>query len=161
MLILIWAQDENGVIGLNNTLPWHVPTDFKHFKEKTMDHTILFGRKTFDGMKQRLLPGRQTIIFTRNRDYHSDGVVVVHTKEEVLELAKTQDIYICGGREIYQLFLPEADLLELTIFHETFVGDTFFPEVSFEKFEKITEEKFSDEKSKITGTFFTYQKKIS
>ena len=100
MLIYIWAQDERGLVGKDGTLPWRLPNDFKFFKEVTMGQTILMGRKTFEGMGSRLLPGRQTIILTTSSDYIVPGAEVVTNIEEIVEDSRHEDIYVCGGAQV-------------------------------------------------------------
>ena len=83
-IVAIWAQDEKGVIGKEDRLPWHLPAELKHFKETTLNHAILMGRVTFDGMGRRLLPGRETLILTRDKDFDCEGVTTVTSVEEAL-----------------------------------------------------------------------------
>lgn len=159
MLYLIWAQDEKGLIGKDQTLPWHVPTDLKFFKEKTMGQNILMGRVTFSGMKERLLPGRKTFVLTRNKDYYRENVGVFHSKEEVLQFAENNDLFIIGGRDVFKLFFKEADVLYQTILNHIFSGDRYFPDVSFAEFTLVEKTPFFDEKSQISGTFNHWIKK--
>ena len=84
-IVAIWAQDEKGVIGKEDRLPWHLPAELKHFKETTLNHAILMGRVTFDGMGRRLLPGRETLILTRNPEESIEGALVFQNVEDVLE----------------------------------------------------------------------------
>ena len=135
MLAFVWAEDENGLIGKNGTLPWKLPNDLKFFKEITMDGTIVMGRKTFEGMNKRLLPGRQTIVLTRQTDYDGNGAEVLLDKETILQDAKEDDMYIIGGSDIFELFLDDVDVLYQTKIHETFEGDTYFPKVDWDKFQ--------------------------
>src|SRR5699024_11588003 len=81
-LIAIWAEDENHLIGVDGGLPWHLPKELKHFKETTMGQALLMGRVTFDGMGRRVLPGRDTLVLTRDKTYQADGVTVVHSRSE-------------------------------------------------------------------------------
>lgn len=159
MLYLIWAQDEKGLIGKNDTLPWHVSTDLKFFKEKTMGQNILMGRVTFSGMKERVLPGRKTFILTRDKTYHRENVGVFHSKEEVLHFAEKNNLFITGGSEIFKLFFKEADVLYQTVLKQTFTGDRYFPEVSFADFTLAEETPFFDEKSQISGSFKRWERK--
>ena len=87
MLAALWSQDKTGLIGKEQTLPWHLPNDLQYFKKMTIGKTIVMGRKTFEGMGSRPLPGRQTIILTRNKNFQASGVVVMHSLEEVLTFA--------------------------------------------------------------------------
>ncbi len=90
-IIAIWAQDEKGVIGKENRLPWHLPAELQHFKETTLNHAILMGRVTFDGMGRRLLPKRQTLILTRNSEEVIDGALVFQDVESVLVWYQSQE----------------------------------------------------------------------
>ena len=122
----IAAMAENRVIGNHNTIPWHLPEDFKWFKKTTMGQTLLMGRKTFDSIG-RPLPGRQTIILSRNQLSIPD-TQTVNTIESIESVATSDTIWIAGGAEIYQLMLPRCSDLYLTRVHQRPVGDTFFPE---------------------------------
>ena len=122
----IAAMAENRVIGNQNTIPWHLPEDFKWFKKTTMGQTLLMGRKTFDSIG-RPLPGRQTIILSRNQLSIPD-TVTVNTIESIETVATSDTIWVAGGSEIYQLMLPKCTDLYLTRVHKKPEGDTFFPE---------------------------------
>lgn len=122
----IAAMAENRVIGNHNTIPWHLPEDFKWFKKTTMGQTLLMGRKTFDSIG-RTLPGRQTIILSRNQ-LSIPNTQTVNTIESIESVATSDTIWIAGGAEIYQLMLPKCSDLFLTRVHQRPVGDTFFPE---------------------------------
>ena len=121
----IAAMAENRVIGNQNTIPWHLPEDFKWFKKTTMGQTLLMGRKTFDSIG-RPLPGRQTIILSRNQLSIPD-TVTVNTIESIETVATSDTIWVAGGSEIYQLMLPKCTDLYLTRVHQKPEGDTFFP----------------------------------
>lgn len=122
----IAAMAENRVIGNHNTIPWHLPEDFKWFKKTTMGQTLLMGRKTFDSIG-RPLPGRQTIILSRNQ-LLIPNTQTVNTIESIESVATSDTIWIAGGAEIYQLMLPKCTDLYLTRVHQRPVGDTFFPD---------------------------------
>jgi dihydrofolate reductase len=128
ILTAIAAVAQNGVIGNNNDLIWHLPDDLKHFKNLTKGHTIIMGRKTWESIGARPLPHRKHIILTRNGNYVAEGASVVTTLVEALELAKEDDQpFIVGGGEIYQLAMPYLNRMELTIVHHDFEGDVTFP----------------------------------
>lgn len=133
---LIAAVSENGVIGRQNTLPWHLPDDMKYFMRTTSGHPVIMGRKNFDSIpeKFRPLPNRTNIVITRQPDFRAPGCEVVHSPEKALETAaisKPIEVFIIGGSEIYKSFMERADKLYLTEIKATIEGDTFFPE--FEK----------------------------
>jgi dihydrofolate reductase len=123
-IILIAAVGANGVIGRDNDLPWRIREDLQHFKQLTLGHTLVMGRKTYDSIG-RPLPGRRTVVVTRQPDWSADGVEVVHTVEEALK--QDGDIYVAGGGEIYRQALPYADRLELTEVDQSPDGDVTFP----------------------------------
>lgn len=131
-IIGIWAQDENGVIGKDQLLPWHLPAELQHFKKTTIGHAILMGRVTFDGMGQRALPGRLTLVLTRDQNYQIDHerVLVFHSVDEILEWYQGQDknLYVIGGKQLFQLFEEHLDGLVRTDIHRSYEGDTYFPE---------------------------------
>ena len=129
-IIAIWAQDEEGIIGKDNRLPWYLPADLQHFKETTLNHAILMGRVTFDGMGRRLLPKRETLILTRNSDEKMDGVSIFNDIESVLDWYQSQDknLYVIGGKQIFQAFEPYIDEVIVTQVHASVEGDTYFPE---------------------------------
>jgi dihydrofolate reductase len=126
---MIAAMSQNYVIGKNNKLPWHIPEDMKHFRDITRGHAVIMGRKTYESMGKPL-PNRINIVISRNTNYSTEGCVVVQSLEKAIEEAKrseAEEIFIIGGAEIYQLGLEIADRIYLTIIHQNFDGDTFFP----------------------------------
>ena len=129
-IVAIWAQDEEGIIGKDDRLPWYLPAELQHFKETTLNHAILMGRVTFDGMGRRLLPKRQTLILTRNSDEKMDGVSIFNDIESVLDWYQSQDknLYVIGGKQIFQAFEPYIDEVIVTQVHASVEGDTYFPE---------------------------------
>ncbi len=128
---LIAAHDPNLVIGRKGRLPWHIPEDLKHFRERTMGSTIVMGRGVFEELGEKPLPGRKNIVMTRTRSY--PNVQVCRDADEVLSLPGSGDqIYIIGGAEIYRLFYPLSHQLEITLIREKYQGDTFFPEYRHE-----------------------------
>ena len=127
---MVVAMDARGVIGRDNGLPWHLPADLQHFKRTTMGKPILMGRKTHESIG-RPLPGRTNIVITRDSGYQADGCVVVHSIDAALEAAGDQDeIMVIGGAEFYRQVLPRTDTIYLTRIHESFDGDTRFPDLN-------------------------------
>ena len=138
VLTMIAAAAENNALGKDNDLVWHLPDDFKRFKQLTTGHHIIMGRKTFETFPKPL-PNRTHIVITRKKDYQKEGAIVVNSLEEALELAKEDpQPFIIGGGEIYELALPEADKIELTRVHGTFEADAFFPEIDEENWELVS-----------------------
>lgn len=126
-ITLVVARARNGVIGRNGTLPWHLPADLKRFKALTTCRVMIMGRKTFDSLP-RLLPGREHIVLTRSTDWTEDGATVVHTVDDALAAAGERPVSIIGGAEIFALFLPLANRIELTEVLDEVEGDTLMPD---------------------------------
>ena len=120
---LVVARAQNGVIGRDGKLPWHLPADLKRFKDLTMQTVMVMGRKTFESLPG-LLPGRRHVVITRNSYWHADGAQVAHDVEEALTLARGEPISVIGGADIFSLFLPIADRIELTEVLADVPGDT-------------------------------------
>lgn len=126
-ITLVVARADNGVIGNKGALPWHIPEDLKHFKQRTMGKPMVMGRKTFESLPG-LLPGRRHIVVTRDREWQADGAEVAHDAESAIALAgDVPEITVIGGAEIYRLFLPHAKRIELTEVHRSPDGDTKMP----------------------------------
>ena len=127
-ITLIAALGRNFVIGADGTMPWHLPADLKHFKATTMGHPMIMGRKTFDSIG-RPLPGRRTIVITRNRNWHHPDVETAHSFADALALAGTSDeVFVVGGGEVYEQAMPFAQRMVLTEVDASPPGDTRFPE---------------------------------
>jgi len=126
-IILIAAVGRNGVIGRDNDLPWRIREDLQRFKQLTLGHTLVMGRKTYDSIG-RPLPGRRTVVVTRQPDWSADGVDVTHSLEEALKYDGT--LYVAGGGEIYRQAMPYAEALELTEVDQSPDGDVTFPSVN-------------------------------
>jgi dihydrofolate reductase len=122
-ITLVVARAQNGVIGRDGGLPWHLPADLKRFKALTMGSVMVMGRKTFDSLP-RLLPGRRHIVLTRDGGWKAEGADVAHSVEEAIELAKGEPVSVIGGAEVFALFLPHADRIELTEVLADIPGDT-------------------------------------
>jgi dihydrofolate reductase len=157
MITLIAAAGENNELGKDNDLVWHLPEDFKRFKKLTSGHHIIMGRKTFESFP-KLLPHRTHIVITRNKSYRKEGIIVVASMEEALEVAKNDDQpFIIGGGEIYHLGLSVAQKIELTRVHGTFEADSFFPQIAIDEWILISEEFYNlDEKHAYAFTYQTY-----
>lgn len=157
-IVLIAAVGENGEMGHNNELLWHLPGDLPRFKEITMGSPIIMGRKTFDSIG-RALPGRLNIVLTANVEWQAKGVVVANSIEQALELAqaeKTDKAFVIGGGQIYTLFLPYASTLEMTEVYDTPVADTFFPNFSGGQFKEVQRQSITDSTPKFD--YVTYRK---
>ena len=154
MISLIVAHDTQKVIGKNNDLPWHLPEDLAYFKKMTMGKAMVMGRKTYESIG-RPLPGRLSIVITRNPNYKAEGVVVVNNIEAAIEKAKeyAPEVMVIGGAEIFKMVMDVADRLYITLIQEEFAGDTFFPEYE----EEWTLTSTSEEIISKNGTSFIYQ----
>jgi dihydrofolate reductase len=160
-IIIVAAYAQNRVIGKDNDLVWHLPKDLKHFKELTLGHPMIMGRKTFESFGKPL-PGRTSIIITRDRHYQQESCIVVHSLEEAVNEAKKLDdqIYIAGGAEIYKQALPITDIMYLTEVKASPEGDTFFPEFSANEWQETARKSFNkDEKHQYAFDFVTWERK--
>ena len=154
---IIVAFDENHLIGKDNALPWHLPADLKHFKSITMGHHMIMGRKTFESIGKPL-PGRVSVVITRQKNLEFEGCITVHSFEEALEKIKSEDeIFIIGGAEIFKYSLPLATDLYITQIHHKFDGDTYFPEIEASKWKEVSRsDHFADEKNNWDYSFIQY-----
>jgi|TARA_B110000211_G_scaffold104674_2_gene121806 dihydrofolate reductase len=143
---LIVAMAENQTIGIDNTLPWHLPNDLKYFKQVTMAKPIIMGRKTYESIG-RPLPGRTNIVITRQSDYQAEGIVVVNSLQQALDKAESisadaghDEVMVIGGAEIYQQALLQADRLYITHVYADVKGDAFFPSVNWNDWQEAQRE---------------------
>ena len=152
----------NRVIGRDGDLPWHLPADLRHFKKTTMGHHLIIGRATWDEVGKPL-PGRTMVVVTRNRDFSADGVLIAHSVEEALALARDDDEpFIGGGAEIYRqaLAVDLVDRLYITRVHAHVEGDTFFPPVDLDQWLLADRVDHSaDEKNEHPYTFERYDRR--
>ena len=162
---IIVAVSKNGVIGKDNDLIWHLPRDTKFFKDTTLGHHVIMGRKNFESIPHKYspLPNRTNVIITRKDNYIADGCVVVNSIRSALQVAmqnKDEEPFIIGGGEIYKLSLEEnlVDKIYLTMVHENFEGDTFFPRLGSEWQETSRIDCKSDEKHAHDYSFLTFEK---
>lgn len=164
---LIAAVAENRVIGGGNTLLWNIPEDLKHFREKTSNHTIIMGRKTFESIGKPL-PYRHNIVISRDKTYTKDNVTVVNSLEEALQIASLEqgtafeknqnevEIFIIGGGEIYRQAFDVANRLYITEVHKHYEGDVTFPEINKNVWEEVFREDHLSEP--IPYSFVEYKK---
>lgn len=141
---LIAAMSENRVIGRGNALPWHLPDDLKRFKALTMGHPVIMGRKTFDSIGKPL-PGRRTIVITRNPKFQAPGAAVAASLDRAIELARGADgddeVFIAGGGEIFAQAMARADRIHLTLVHASIDGDAFFPEINAQRWKLVEDQR--------------------
>ena len=159
MVTIIAAIAENNALGKDNDLIWHLPADLKRFKKVTSGHYILMGRNTFESIGKPL-PNRTSVIITRNNDYFKDGCLIANSLEDAIELAADEEeVFIIGGAQIYKYAIENnlADKLDITIVHESFEADVFFPEIDTKIWKEVAREDFkADEKNKYDYSFVSY-----
>nr|AIA17716.1 Dihydrofolate reductase [uncultured bacterium] len=157
MIIAIAALSENRVIGQNGQLPWRIPEDLKRFKDLTMGHPVIMGRKTWESIpeKFRPLPGRTNIVVTRQPDYAVPADVIVSSSvEDALKIFPSEHIYIIGGAEIYAAAMPHVDKIEMTLVKKTIEGDglTYFPDMDMAHWKELRREDHDE------FSFVTYER---
>jgi dihydrofolate reductase len=146
------------VIGRNGTLPWHIPADLKHFKAITLGTPMIMGRKTFDSLP-RLLPGRRHVVLTRDRGWSAKGAEVAHSVQEARALAGEARISVIGGADIFALFLPVADVVELTEVHGDVEGDTFMPPLNPAEWQEAAREEHRAEDGRPAFSFVRLERR--
>ena len=165
IVIVAGMQKSDRAIGKENGLLWHVPADMKRFKELTLGHPIIMGRKTFESILEILgkpLPGRTNIVITRDKKYTQEGATVVHSLSEALQVAQSEhptEIHIGGGSEIYKQVLPLVSRLHITWFMGDKEADSFFP--AFEDDFEVVTEHAPQEHEGMTYQWVDYQRKTS
>ena len=143
LIAIIVAMAQNRTIGCAGSMPWDLPADLQRFKQMTMGQALLMGRKTYQSIG-RPLPGRQTIVVSRNPSFRAEGCQVVPSLEAGIAVAQTEQLFICGGGEIYRLALPLVEEIYLTELLLDVEGDTVFPEIPTEQFEVTQTEELLD-----------------
>ena len=165
IISLIVAASEENVIGKDNDLIWHLPADMKYFKEKTLGHHVLMGRKNYESIpaKYRPLPNRINLVVSRKEIGRENGTHFFTSIEDAIEFAKLggeTELFIIGGGEIYRQTMDLANIIYITKVHHQFVGDTHFPEISLNDWAEVKAEfRAADEKNKYDMTFHQYVKK--
>jgi dihydrofolate reductase len=159
-LSIIVAMARNRTIGVNNTLPWRCPEDLKHFKALTMGHHMIMGRKTFDSIGKPL-PGRTTVVVTRDRNLKIDGCLVAHSLEEAIAAcAGDKEVFVVGGAELYRQAMPLMDTLYITEIQQDVEGDAHFPEFNQSAWQETSREMRSQETPQpLEYHFVTYRRK--
>ncbi|MBU0628213.1 MAG: dihydrofolate reductase [Nanoarchaeota archaeon] len=167
-IVVIVAIAQNGAIGKNNEIPWHIKEDFLHFKEKTMGCPVIMGDKTYDSLpaNSRPLPGRENIVCTLLPDYKAEGATLFHDFNKAIEYVKGKGVekaFVIGGATIYKLGMKVADVFELTRIYHDYDADAFYPEIDFSDWEEIAKDDHSgiDIKNKmnVKFSFITYKRK--
>jgi len=146
---MIWAMSRNRVIGRDNGLPWHLPREMKHFMTTTRGHPVIMGRRTFESMDRRPLPGRDNIVVTRHENYAAPGATVVEDVDAALTEAERRcrergvdEAFVIGGAGLYEAALARADRLYVTVVEADIEGDTFFPDIDWSGWREVSRETF-------------------
>ena len=158
-LTLIAAVAGNGVIGIANRLPWHLPEDLGHFKALTSGHAVIMGRKTWESLppKFRPLPNRSNIVVTRDSAFRAAGAAVADSLPAAIAAAGGGDAFVIGGAELYAQALPLADRLELTEIAATYAGDAWFPDFDRSVWHEVARERHQSATG-LDYAFVTYQR---
>jgi len=158
----IVAVASDWAIGRQGGLLCHLPADMRHFKEVTMGHSIVMGRKTFESFPRRPLPGRQNIVITRNPDWQYPGVTVVHSLEDAIGAAATSMVFIIGGAQVYEQALPLVEVLHLTQIHARWASaDVYFPALNMDEWLEVEREHHeSDHRNAYEFDFITLKKRV-
>jgi dihydrofolate reductase len=157
---IIVAQSQNNVIGIDNSLPWHLPADLKRFKEITMGHHMIMGRKTYESIGKPL-PGRTSIVITRNKKLSYPGCIMAKSLEDAYAIAKKNnetEVFVIGGAELIKQAIDSCDTIYLTTIHQDFEGDTFLDSLdsTWKKREEVKHQ--PDEKNVYSYSFMTFKK---
>lgn len=160
MISIIAAMGRNRELGLDNKLLWHLPVDMKFFRQTTMGKPILVGRKTYESFGGKPLPGRNNIVITKDKNYQSEGAVIVHSIDQALQEASDADeIMIIGGASFYEQTLPLADRLYLTYVDADFEADSWFPEFDIHEWKETSRQiNKADDKNPFDCSFMVYDK---
>lgn len=162
-LSFIVAVAQNGAIGKNNDLLWHLSSDLKRFKKLTTGHPVVMGRRTWESLPKRPLPGRRNIVFTQNPDFKAEGAEVVHSVNGLFKALEGCDdeVFVMGGAAIYQLLLPFTKRLYVTRIYRDFDGDVYFPVIDMSEFTlvKLGDPMF-DEESGLDYAYEEYDRKF-
>lgn len=150
-LSILVAHDQNRGIGYQNQLPWHLPNDLKHVKNLTTGHTLVMGRATYESIGKPL-PNRRNVVLTRNKDFHPEGVEVIHHTDEIKQL--DGHVFIFGGQTLFEVLIDQVDDMYITVIEDQFQVDTFFPPYRFDDWTvESAIEGVVDEKNKYAHTF--------
>ena len=161
-LSIIVAIAQNGAIGKDNDLLWHLSGDLKRFKQLTTGHPVVMGRKTWDSLPKRPLPKRQNIVMTNNPDFAADGVTVVHSVNDLFNVLKDCDdeVFVMGGAAIYKALLPFCRRLYITRVYRDYEADVYFPTIDMSEFTLVSlGEPLQDEESGLDFAYEEYERK--
>lgn len=159
-ITFVVAMSENRVIGVDNTLPWKLPADLRHFKHTTMGKPVLMGRKTFQSIG-RALPGRRNIVVSRDPGFEAAGCETVASIDEAMgRVGGEPEVMVIGGASFYAQLLPRAERIHLTLVHAVIEGDAFFPELDPSQWREVSrEEHAADERNRYAYSFLLYERR--
>lgn len=146
---LISAMTQERVIGCDEGMPWHIPEELQYFKAITMGKPMVMGRATFDAIGRRVLPGRTSIVLTRDKQFQYPNVLVAHSVQAAIDIAGEQELMVIGGAQVYQAFFPLANKLYLSIIDGVYSGDVFFPAYDENQWMLKQEKKYAEFTAKI------------
>lgn len=161
MINIIVAVASNNAIGKDGDLLWHISEDLKYFKQTTLNHIVVMGRKTWQALPFKPLKNRRNIIITNNKDFFVENAEIIHSIEDIKKYnEEKEDLFIIGGGTIYKEFLPYTDKIYLTKVYKDFDADTFFPTIDKNKWKEVfkSERKIDDE-TKLEYQFFVLERK--
>ncbi len=158
---IIVAIDQKNGIGLNNDMLIYISNDLKRFKQITNGHTVIMGRRTWESLPKRPLPNRTNIIITKQKNFVADGAIIANSIEDAIKQCPTDDeVFIMGGANIYEQFMPIAQKIYLTQIHKTFKADVFFPSINKEEWQIINKTDINDdEKANVKYSFIDLVRK--
>ena len=157
-LFLVYARAANGAIGKDGELPWHIPADLKHFKALTTGKPMIMGRKTFESFKAPL-PGRRHIVLTRDSEWEADGAERAMSVPEALAAAGGEETAVIGGSDVFVLFEPQAERIELTQIHADYDGDTFMDAPDESRWQEVAREDHEASGDTPAFSFITYERR--
>jgi len=157
-LFLVYARAANGAIGKDGGLPWHIPADLKHFKALTTGKPMIMGRKTFESFKAPL-PGRRHIVLTRDSEWEADGAERAMSVPEALAAAAGEETAVIGGSDVFVLFEPQAERIELTQIHADYDGDTFMDAPDESRWQEVAREDHEASGDTPAFSFITYERR--
>lgn len=165
MIILVAAMDSKNGIGIGNALPWHLPNDLKHFRWNTARKTIVMGRKTFESIGSKPLSGRRNIVMTADTEFKADGVEVVHSLFDLIELfpnikISKEEVWVIGGAQIYALFMPLASQLVITEVEGDFDTNVFFPQIHSHTWKLVTAFAGKRDKKNVHNHVFKFYERV-
>ena len=162
--IIIAAVSENDVIGFRGKIPWKIPEDIKRFKDKTIGHAVLMGRKTYDSIDEKFRPllKRENIVLSRNPDYEEEGVMIYSNLDDAIEEARkrrVEKLFIAGGEGVYRDVMEKADVIDLTKVHMEIEGDVHFPRIDCDAWRKVESSDIYHSQSGLRYSIYRYERR--